>query len=135
MMTDNQTTHQSEVTELLLKYPDICYLGWKTPRLTESQFQEERRRLVESQEALDLCRRVFRDPRFRKKYGGNRSSYGMKHFVESWGFSPDRLREPGSAHYNGVYVCEGVAIAAALLEGFQCRSRSPLSPSCKVTVA
>ena len=43
----------------------------------------------------------------------------LKHRVEVWNFDPkpdDYLR---GQKYNGIYVCSGVAVAAAFLEGFQ----------------
>ena len=76
-------------------------------------------RAQEAAAALELCRRAFRDQRFLKEYKGRQSDYRLKHLVESWDFEP----EPGARwpvpHYNGIYVCSGVAVAAALLEGFR----------------
>ena len=99
-------------------YPDLGYDGWRIEP-DDRLFAERRRELQEATAALELCRRAFRDQRFLKEYKGRQSDYRLKHLVESWDFEP----EPGARwpvpHYNGIYVCSGVAVAAALLEGFR----------------
>ena len=112
--------HTNDITDILEKYPNLGYDGWRIEP-DDRLFAERRRELKEASAALELCRRAFRDERFRKTYKGLQSDYRLKHAVETWDFDPKPGDEPSHPRYNGVYVCSGVAVAAALLEGFQVR--------------
>lgn len=120
MMTNKEIIpmHQArDIARVMAEHPDLGYDGWRIEP-DEQLFAERRRELSEAAAALDLCRRAFRDQRFRKLYKGRQSDYRLKHRVEVWNFDPkpdDFLRGP---RYNGIYVCSGVAVAAAFLEGF-----------------
>jgi hypothetical protein len=114
-ITMNQT---NVIARVMAEHPELGYDGWRIEP-DDREFAERRRELSEAAAALDLCRRAFRDQRFRKLYKGRQSDYRLKHRVEVWNFDPkpdDFLR---GQKYNGIYVCSGVAVATAFLEGFQ----------------
>jgi len=110
----NQT---NDIARVMAEHPELGYDGWRIEP-DDRLFAERRRELREATAALDLCRRVFRDQRFRKLYKGRHSDYRLKHRVEVWNFDPKPDDLLPSAPYNGIYVCSGVAVAAALIEGF-----------------
>jgi hypothetical protein len=136
-------TTEADLHDLLTRYPDLGYEGWRVHGTSETLHQESRKQLLQAHVALELCRRVFREPRFRQEYTGLQSAYHLKHVVESWDFafvptapigrrrrSPER---PASA-YNGVYVPESVAAAAGMLEGFVSTRRHPAAPGSVIDV-
>ena len=128
-------TTAGEIEWLMLTHPTLCYQGWEAPQLTGERFLELREKLRLAFVPLDLCRRVFRDPRFLKKYRGRYSDYKLKHVVEFWEFDPTPTYPPPiQRHYNGHYVCQGVATAAAILEGFEVKRYSPTSYGSIITV-
>ena len=114
MKTMNQT---KDIGLVMKNYPELGYDGWRIEP-DEQRFADCRRELQEAAAALDLCRRAFRDERFRKLHKGRQSDYRLKHLVETWDFEPAPGARWPTPHYNGIYVCSGVAVAAALLEGF-----------------
>jgi hypothetical protein len=109
--------HKRDISCIIENYPDLGYDGWRIEP-DDRQFAERRRELEEASAALELCRRAFRDERFRKLHKGRQSDYRLKHLVETWDFEPAPGARRPTPHYNGIYVCSGVAVAAALLEGF-----------------
>jgi hypothetical protein len=138
METDPITT-KSELLDILARHPDLCYEGWRTPDMSDARLKELRDKLLHAYIEFDLCRRAFRDPDFRKKYRGINSAYGIKHAVEKWDFDPPSIRVPSDwrnptmPHYNGIYVCQGVAAAAAMLEGLPVLRRSLRCPGSVIT--
>lgn len=118
-LDETPITTPSEISSLMADHPNLCYAGWKTPWLAGAEFLQRREELRAALTALDLCRRVFRDPRFRLQYHGQYTGYRLKHVVEFWELNPIPCDPPPAMrHYNGIYVCQGVAAAAAILEGF-----------------
>ena len=128
-------TTSGEIEALMEDYPNLGYGGWRIPKHAEVEFLEQRKKLRAASIAMNLCRRVFRDPLFRKKFHGKYTDYKLKHVVEFWEFDPAPCYPPPVLrHYNGIYVCQGVAVAAALLEGFDVRQFSPTSFGSMITV-
>ena len=97
----------------------LGYEGFRPESMPPEVFAEKRALLREAIAEIDICRRAFRDPRFLRIYRGTQSAYGSKHYVEKWDFdlNPRARGEAPNDSYNG-YVCQGSAVAAALLEGF-----------------
>ncbi|MBM4012782.1 MAG: hypothetical protein FJ286_15690 [Planctomycetes bacterium] len=102
---------------LMTAYPNLCATGWRQPKATDSEFAALRDELAQAGDKVELCRRMFRDTRFLKKWHGLWAAYGIKHRAENWDFQFDPVLFPPRRCYNG-YVYQGVAVAAALLEGF-----------------
>jgi hypothetical protein len=113
-LPSTQDTMKPDLESLLDKCPELGYTGWQTNRTSLRQHVEDRDKLRMAVREVELCRRMFRDPRFREARGGRRyTAYHLKHVAENWSF--DANPEP-EGHYN-FYVCQGSAAAAALLEG------------------
>jgi hypothetical protein len=106
-----------DIDRVMRVCPELGRDGWCNA-WDRSRLAESRVALREAREALQLCRQVFRDRRFRKLYRGKQSDYCLKHVAEFWDLNFDPRAEPEPVKYNGVYVGSGVAVAAALLEGF-----------------
>ncbi len=125
---------EADVKYLINKYPNLCYEGWRTPRMTGTEFKEARDKLAASRAEINLCSRVFADPIFMKTYHGVQTAYRLKHVVERWDFDPQQDSHPQRTHYNGMYICEGVATAAALLACFKVKRMAMHSVGSKITV-
>lgn len=54
-----------DISCIIKNYPELGYDGWRIEP-DDRLFAERRRELREATSALELCRRVFRDERFRK---------------------------------------------------------------------
>jgi hypothetical protein len=127
------------IAELLEAQPQLGYQGWRLPQLTDDEFAESRQLLARAIEPLKICSKVFRDSRFRTLHKGARNAYHIKHVIEFWDFSPSYIRSgryPEMVRknvYNGIYIAEGVAVAAALIEGYQVERRSPLGSGSFIT--
>ena len=117
----------------MVENPTLCYLGWRTPRLTVSEFHEERQRLANAWPEVALCLRVFSDPRFRYEYRGRMTAYRLKHVAESWNFEGKKSSLSDSHAYNG-YVSQGSATAAALLLGFTVEQDTPISSNSRISI-
>ncbi len=114
-------------------YPDLCVSGWRQSNATDSEFAALRAELAQAVDKVDLCRRMYRDPRFLRTWHGIWSAYGFKHRAETWDFEYDPKLFPARRCYNG-YVCQGVATAAALLEGFTVIPHPAGSPGSDIAV-
>jgi hypothetical protein len=111
---------ETELSELLNKHPDLCFQGWRTSSMTETQYTASRDELRQALPALDLCLRVFSDPEFRGGHSGVKHAGLIKHRVEFWELDlpPFHRRAISNPKHNGVYVSRGAAAAAALLNGW-----------------
>jgi hypothetical protein len=128
-------TEKIKIDRLLRVHQSLCYGGFKALDMTPELFAESREKLQSSSTEIDLCRRVFREDRFKKRYAGKRSAYLLKHVAERWDFD-ENLRRPSEpySHYNGIYVSQGSAAAAALLEGFEVSQIGLVGPGSVVSV-
>ena len=133
---------KTDINELLEAQPELGYQGWRLPHLTNDEFAESRQLLARAIEPLNLCTRVFNDPRFMDKFKGVRGGYYLKHIVEVWDFNPSYSKSYGrrrpklieSREYNGLYVAEGVAVAAALIAGYVVERRASRGSGSLITV-
>lgn len=134
-----QSNIKTDINELLEAHADLCYHGWRCSDLAENDYAESRQLLARAIEPLRICSQVYRDPRFRALHKGARNAYHIKHVIEFWDFSPSYIRSgryPEMVQrnvYNGIYIAEGVAVAAALIEGYQVERRSPLGSGSFIT--
>jgi hypothetical protein len=114
--------HQNELDHLLRKNPSLCYDGVQAPYMTREFFETSRQKIKNALPEIELCRKVFREDRFKKQCVGKQTAYRLKHVVERWEFDEKaRSLSATGMNYNGLYVSQGSAAAAALLEGFEVR--------------
>ena len=129
-----QPTTPETLGRLMETYPQLCATGWRQPKATESEFAALRDELSRSVDKVDLCRRMYRDPRFLQDWHGHRTAYHLKHIAETWDFEFDPDLFPHRHCYNG-YVNQGIAAAAALLEEFEVTQEAPGAPGSFIAVS
>lgn len=132
--SESPSSETIAMTDILVRHPDLCFEGWRTPKQSEADFVESRRKLEASHDAFKLSIRVFKDRKFRRQHSGRIGSYRLKHVAEFWDFTSSRSEKCRPPRYNGIFISEGVATAAALIEGFRVARVSLISCSSAVDV-
>lgn len=113
----DQLTTVAEINGLLATYPDLTYGGWRIRKRSAEAYSAAREKLRSAAVEIDLCRWMFRDPRFVQRYRGKQTAYRLKHVAERWESTPGPLDRGEDFNRHNGYICQGSAVAAALLEG------------------
>lgn len=104
----NNIAHDIEYA--LKEYPDLSLYGFPNPSGCNSEHEEEKIRLINSRKAFKICCEWFLGKMKKKTINYKASSYGIKHTIED---------------ESGVYIPNGVAIAAAICCGFNIKIEGP----------
>ena len=132
-MITTQPTTPATLDHLMVAHPQLCATGWRQPGTTKRKFAALRDELSRSGDKVDLCRRMYRDSRFLREWHGQWTAYQLKHTAENWVFEFDPVLLPPQRCYNG-YVNQGIAAAAALLEGFKVTKQAPGAPGSFIAI-
>jgi len=113
---------RNQMKNVLNNHPNLCDFGWRTSKMTDAQFQQERNKML-TNNALEQFKSACDWVRLMKPIKTiypRPSSYGLKHTAEN---------------YMDTYITNGVFIAAALHFGYQYRLCRADSPNCSFNMS